>query len=285
VLFTNAIESLDTVLRRRGQLIVRTGSLAETLLPPWFITPGLEHQTDQLVEFRRHFGRTSFRKVARALTAARGAAVPLGTLRGIAGDKAPEYVRFLAWLGAATQLGDDVRLTRPIDNIGPTLEWYVADLCEHELCGNAAWAVRLEGLKVGGDYDVLAWLAPTLVYIECQTSASAAISVEDFRQFRRRDRALAPELSIMLIDSDDDLADLLARLTDGLCEEVRQHSGIGDPAWRPERPFVHPVPHYPGVNWGFRHLYVVTSGESIPTRLRRCLQHYHAEIKRYSFLA
>jgi hypothetical protein len=163
------------------------------------------------------------------------------------------------------------------------LEWYVADLCERDLQGSAAWSVQLEGLTVGGDYDVLAWLDPTLVYIECKSASPDQVPVEDFRQFRRRDQALAPELSIMLIDTTDDLTALLDRITEGLREEVRLSSGIAQQDWRPERPFIHPVPAYPGVNWGFRHLYMVNTAGSITTRLRRCLQHYHAEVKRRSF--
>jgi hypothetical protein len=166
-------ESIDDVLRRRGQLMLETGNLGDILLP-------LDHEDPPLLgqlvnRYRELFGKDSFRKVARALTAARGAPVPRTALEGIAGRATAGYIEFLEALDVAQSSDADVRLTRRIRDIGPSLEWYVKDLCECELRGSAEWSVKLEGLPTGGDFDVLAWLAPALAYIELKSSAPSGI--------------------------------------------------------------------------------------------------------------
>ena len=62
--------------------------------------------------------------------------------------------------------GDDRLLTTlRVDTFGPTLEWYVAQRCQRELHGSAAWLVMPEGLPTGRDFDVLAWLDPLLLHV------------------------------------------------------------------------------------------------------------------------
>jgi hypothetical protein len=46
----------------------------------------------------------------------------------IAGREADQCVEFLVGLGVAERSDTHVTLTRKINDIGPTLEWYVADV-------------------------------------------------------------------------------------------------------------------------------------------------------------
>src|SRR5947209_2244916 len=88
-------------------------------------------------------------------------------------------------------------------SVRPTLEWYVAEICKRELAGDAEWAVQLEHLPVGGDFDVLGWLAPTLLCVELKSGQPSDVSEFELRNFLQRDQELAPDLSILLIDTDD----------------------------------------------------------------------------------
>lgn len=54
---------------------------------------------------------------------------------------------------------------RPITSFGPTLEWYVAELLRREFGAEALWGVKFRRPNVGGDYDVLAKLDGSLLYI------------------------------------------------------------------------------------------------------------------------
>jgi hypothetical protein len=277
-------ESVDAVLRRRGHVPVMTGKLEDTILPWWFIHPGLNRKPDHLYELRKLLATETFRKLLRALTAAHGGAVQLAKLTGIAGGATEEYLSFLEHgLRIVERAAAGVWLTKTVDNIGPTLEWYVADLCEQELRGSAAWSVQLEGVPIGGDYDVLAWL-DLLVYIELKSSAPKDVSDSELKQFLQRSQELAPEVAVLLIDTDTSLAPLLDRLNAVILPVLRKASGIADPAWQPERPSIQPLPDFPGVSFGHRRIYITNSQPSILTQLRRCVRHHHAHIKGTTFL-
>jgi hypothetical protein len=189
-------DSVETILRRRGQLIASTGSLVDTLLPSWGMIPGLEQELDQLIQFRTFFERPSFRKLTRAITAAQGAPVAITALAAIAGKKTADYIKFLAWLGVVIQHGGHVQLARPIDNIGPTLEWYVADLCERDLHGSAAWSVHTSPTHPGPTWSIervilLRRKAPAAHRLDVAGGVSAVLGVGGRGATRRQ---LAPRV-------------------------------------------------------------------------------------------
>jgi hypothetical protein len=271
-------DSVISVLRRRGHVITLRQDPVALLLP-------LEREDidfESVSDFWALFGKSSFRKTLRRLLTARGGLVDIDSLASVAGKSATQYVAFLEELAVAEVKGRQARLTRHVDNIGPTLEAYLAHLCRAELAGTAEWGVRLEHVSHGGDFDVLAWLDPTLVYVEAKSSSPASLSESELRHFLQRSVELAPDLAILLIDTTDDLTPLLDRLTEIMVPVVRRSSGIGDESWRPDRNFVRPVEGYPGVNHGYFRIYLTHSDPSIVTQLRRCLLHYHARVKGHS---
>ena len=97
---------------------------------------------------------------------------------------------------------------------------------------------------------------------------------------------LAPELAILLIDTEDDLGKtgLLERLYEVMLPTVRLASGIQDPEWRRERPFIAPQAGYPGVSFGYFRFYITNSKPSIKRQLERCLGHYNKNVKGQTFL-
>jgi hypothetical protein len=278
-------DAVQSILRHRGHVLAGEGDLRHILLPlrgdPILGDPVISGE-----DFNRFvdlFGKRSFRQVARQLIAAHGASVPLATLRGYAAAAAVEYVEFLESLGVARRDDDQATVTRNLDNIGPTLEWYVAELCRRELSGSSAWGVKLDGLTPGGDYDVLAWLPPTLMYVETKSSHPSQVSDGDIRNFLQRSSVLAPEMAVLLVDTSESMDDLLQRLFELMLPPLRESSGIKDETWCPDEPFVRPQAGYPGISWGCKRIYVTNSKPTILTQLRRCLQHYHARVKGASF--
>lgn len=269
-------EQLETSLRRRGHLPIQRDNLDSILVPFEAGHGNLEPNQQQYLD---SFGKASFRKFARKLIAACGQSVPTEQLQEICGAKADGYAALLQRLGVAEHLPDGVRLTRQIDNIGPTLEWYVAQLCQRELFGSAEWSVKLEGLRTGGDYDVLAWLDPLLMYVETKSSALTGVDESQLRNFLQRTVELAPDLAVLLIDTSDDLADLLGRLDEIISPITLRASTIPIMTTYYEQLLVRPQADYPGVSFGYRRIYVTNSEPSILTQLRRCLQHYHVHVK------
>lgn len=274
-------EPVGAILKRRGFAIAARGKKRDVVLPLWREIP---LSGEQIGEFLRLFNKPAFRKLIREVALATDG-VSMERLHRIAPHRAHEYVDLLVNLEVVARSEAQVSLEGAINNIGPTLEWYVADVCEREFEGSAEWSVELSGGQYG-DYDVLAWLPPSLVYIETKSCRPREVSDSALKHFLQRGIDLAPELAILLIDTEDDLekTGLLERLFEVMLPTVQLQSGIRDAKWRPERPFIAPQPGYPGVSFGYRRFYVTNSTPSIKRQLERCLGHYNKNVKGQAFV-
>lgn len=281
------ISDLSSVLRRRGLEPQRTGDIGRTLYPHDNWQRILERHGQFKYheyfprEFTSHyldrFGKASFRKMIRRLLRDGRQFVETEELRKIAGGSTVDYLTYLERTLLIEQEGNQVRLTREICDIGASLEHYVAMLCERELRGAAEWGVLLENLpRSGGDYDVLAWLEPSLVYVECKSARPSNIGESELREFLQRSFELAPDLAILLIDTDTDLTSFV---NDKINPIIREEFGIE------EEGFMSVKEHgdYPRVFFGAFRIYVINSKKSILGQLRRCLQLYYAHSKAASF--
>ena len=81
---------------------------------------------------------------------------------------------------------------------GPTFEWYVAGVCLNELASIAYWGVKVE--KLTGDYDVVLIRENQVGYIECKSGKLENIKRNEITNFFLRERILAPQFSIYLVD-------------------------------------------------------------------------------------
>ena len=81
---------------------------------------------------------------------------------------------------------------------GPSFEWYVSTVCVEELSSIAYWGVKVEDLT--GDYDVVLIRENQIGYIECKSGKLSNITKQHIENFLERERALAPQFSIYLID-------------------------------------------------------------------------------------
>ena len=273
-------ENIEAVLKRRGFTIGKRGNYQDILLP-------LEREPplsgEQINEFRRLFSKISFRKLCREIILGQG---ELNRLTKIASGRADEHIEFLEDLGVVQRSNHNVVLSRQINNIGSTLEWFVADVCKREFDGSAEWSVCLPQVRHGSDFDVLAWLPPTLMYIETKSKRPSGLEGSELKHFLQRGEELAPDLAILLIDTEDDLdrSGFVSRLFEVMLPTVRLASGITDPTWRhDEKPLIAPIPGYREVHFGYRRFYVINSDPSIQGQLRTCLRHYHRHVKGQPF--
>ncbi len=140
----------------------------------------------------------------------------------------------------------------------------------------------LEGLPTGGDFDVVAWLSPLLVYIECKSSHPGGISVDEIRHFLQRRRELSPEMVIFLVDTDSDLAPLVDKFTQAMLPVMRaQERKPAD--WQPAEPYLRSSQAYPSVWYGWPGIHLTSTKLGVEVALRRCLQHYHQKVKGRTF--
>ena len=98
---------------------------------------------------------------------------------------------------------------RPITSFGPTLEWYVAELLRREFGAEALWGVKFRRPNVGGDYDVLAKLDGSLLYIEVKSSPPKQVTDSEVVAFLDRVQDLSPDVSVFLMDTELRMKDKL----------------------------------------------------------------------------
>jgi hypothetical protein len=114
---------------------------------------------------------------------------------------------------------------RPITSFGPTLEWYIAELLKREFGAEVLWGVKFKRPKVGGDYDVLAKLDGSLLYVEVKSSPPKQVMVSEVAAFLDRVADLAPETAVFLMDTELRMKDKLVPMFE---HELAKRS-IGSP--------------------------------------------------------
>lgn len=154
-----------------------------------------------------------------------------------------------------------------IDNIGPTLEWYVAEWFRSWLQVPARHSVAIKGVADGGDLDVVAFVDGIRVMVECKSGSPSQITETDIKLFLRRAADFNPEIAILLIDTEsriDQQVDMLNRFRSG-----------GDPLTAQDG-------HH-GLFWGARHIYVINTRPSIGDALSAVLRLYYSKIRHIAF--
>jgi len=251
--------TIDTALRRRGWAIAgRSGT--DRLLLPRSAEPAA---VDGYYAHLRHY---HFRRLLQELVEQRTltpAAVRRLEERWGARAVGRTFDRLAAY-GLLVRRPEGLRLaTAHVRAFGDTLEWFVAQVFLREFAAPAAWDVRIRRVRKGGDFDVLVLLDGRLGYVECKASPPYNVSADVLAGFLERVRGLAPDFTILVIDTtllvDRNIIDNLTRLL--------QEAGVPPPVTRAA----------PGVYQMGRGvpLFVVTSRRSLVANLALCLRRLH----------
>ena len=113
-------------------------------------------------------------------------------------------------------------------NLGPTLEWLVAEVLRRELDFEVARNVPLRGGSTGGDLDVVACAEGLLLYVEVKSGPPKHIDSSQVAAFLDRVEAIAPHGAIFFEDTELRMKDKIVVL---FTEEL-QRRGV---AQRPRR--------------------------------------------------
>ena len=205
------MDQVEAMLARRGVTVSKTGRGDECLCPA----------PQHLDGYYARLARYSFRLLLRDVIK-RGERITLRDLtRYASDDSAAGDVAYLASIGLLARdfgglardfgglapegglepRGDAWRLERRVPGFGPTLEWYVAEVLRRELLAPALTDVRLGPPGPGGDYDVLANLDGSLLYVETKSSPPKQIYAPEVAAFLERAAVLAPEIAVFLVDT------------------------------------------------------------------------------------
>jgi hypothetical protein len=156
---------------------------------------------------------------------------------------------------------------KEIHNIGPTLEWYVAEWFRSWLQVPARHGVAIKDVADGGDLDVVAFVDSIRVMVECKSGSPSQITENDIRLFLQRSADFNPEIAVLLIDTEsriDQQVEMLNRFRTG-----------SDPLTAQD--------DHNSVYWGARHIYAINTRVSIADSLSKVLRLYYSKIRHIAF--
>jgi hypothetical protein len=199
-------------LRRRG---IRCGPSRHL----GALVPRSARGRDALYELLKHY---SFRLFLRDLIRARRGARAAELTHYCSLPTAQRYLLHLRGMGLVrTTAGGRFRLRRHgIHSFGPTLEWFVARSLQREFGIPTAWGLRPGGTGGGGDYDVVGLADGALIYVEVKSSAPRNIEPPQIAAFVERVLGLAPDVAILLNDTQ---LRMLDKLVPALRAALRRH--------------------------------------------------------------
>lgn len=200
--------SVSDTLRRRG-LVLKRLNPPERLL--WGAAWSAELEADLYTQLKRN----SFRIFLRDLIA-RGPARKEELARFCSPATVARYLAFLQNRGLVEDGGGRFRVRQAkVRSFGETLEWLVARILTEEFGAQAAWGVKLSGVRAGGDYDVLARLENALIYVEVKSSPPKHIHEREVAAFLDRVGELAPDLAVFFVDTELRMRDKIVPLFEG----------------------------------------------------------------------
>lgn len=183
---------IEAIFKRRGRRVAAFEDTNELLFDP---TPH-----DAFEKYYPVFHSLAFRRIIRLVANSQGA-LSIEEICSECPDLKAEKIDDV--LTKAIQLKllvsqDAKYLPSRSVGFGPTFEWYVAAVCIEELSSIAYWGVKVENLT--GDYDVVLIRENQVGYIECKSGKVSNIDRSDIKNFLERERILAPQFSIYLVD-------------------------------------------------------------------------------------
>ncbi len=184
--------SITAIFKRRGRIV-----------------NGFNDERSLLFDLKRHgfaqehfdaLNSSSFRKVVRTV-----AESPTGLDESsiLAECGVPNVEKVCTRLAQATKLGmiaskEGIYSPSKASGFGHTFEWYVAMVCQLQLASISYWGVTIDGID--GEYDVVLIRENQVGYIECKSGRLGNISNDDVGNFLKRERLLAPQFSVYLVD-------------------------------------------------------------------------------------
>jgi hypothetical protein len=201
------ILELRGVLKRRGLELFRRNPTQHLLFPAHF-PPS---RKDRFYEL---FQKYSFRLFLREILIHRGRFRIADVVRFSNVETGRRYLRALMDLDLAEPAArHGYRLRHPSpSSLGPTLEWFLAEVLRREFFCPAFYGLRCRGTRFGGDYDVVALVEGWLVYIEVKSSPPKNIEGGEIQAFLTRLQDLLPQIAFFFVDTELRLRDKIIPL-------------------------------------------------------------------------
>ena len=185
--------TLEIMLKRRGFTIHRKESSGDLLVP----------DRKYAAAFFNKLKKYSFRLFLREVIKYQGSFTLEKVTRYATKEVSALYVDFLLNSGLAESFGRGYRLKkRPVKSFGETLEWFVSRLMKNDFYAETAWGVKFKRPRIGGDYDVIAKVDSSLLYMEIKSSPPKGIYDREITFFLNRVEDLSPDISVFFVDTE-----------------------------------------------------------------------------------
>jgi hypothetical protein len=207
---TELTPSLEILLKRRGFRIYKKEPSDDLLIPEKRYING----------YYEMLKKYSFRLFLREVIKKQEFFTVQDVARYATADVTKDYVDYMCSIGLLEKLPDGYRLTiRPIKSFGETLEWFVAEIFRNEFFVEAIWGLRFKRPAVGGDYDLIAKVDGSILYMEIKSSPPKQIYQNEISAFFDRVFDLYPEISIFFVDTELRMKDKIVLMFD---EELKK---------------------------------------------------------------
>ena len=185
--------SLDVLLKRRGFKIYKKEPSEDLLLPE-------DKFIDSLYEMMKRY---SFRLFLREVIKHQKFFKIENVTRYATSAVTENYLDYLIKIGIVENVPGGFKLKpSPIKSFGETLEWFIAETFKVEFEAEAIWGIRFKRPRVGGDYDLIAKVDGSILYMEIKSSPPKQIYQQEISAFFDRVSDLSPEISIFFVDTE-----------------------------------------------------------------------------------
>jgi hypothetical protein len=140
-------------------------------------------------------------------------------------DVTKEYIDLLVTMGLLEKRADSYSLgKRTIKSFGTTLEWFLAEILRREFEAEAIWGMKFKRPIVGGDYDLIAKVDSSVLYMEVKSSPPKQIYANEISAFLDRVVDLLPEIAVFFMDTELRMKDKIVPMFE---EELKRRSEGG----------------------------------------------------------
>jgi len=214
--------TLEGMLRLRGFKVHKKEPSDDLLMP----------NAMHVDRFYRMMNRYSFRLFLREVIKHQEGFRKRDVARYATAEVTGGYVDFLSGVGLLAREGGTYRLGRRIKSFGETLEWFLAEVMRREFQTEALWGVKFRGQRVGGDYDLIARVDGSLLYMEIKSSPPKQIYAPEVAAFLDRVEDLNPAVSIFFVDTELRMKDKMVPMFE---EELARRKSTPPPVARIEK--------------------------------------------------
>ncbi|NCO82800.1 MAG: hypothetical protein COZ31_07890 [Nitrospirae bacterium CG_4_10_14_3_um_filter_44_29] len=214
---------LEALLKRRGFRIYKKEPSEDLALPA-------KRFLDDFYEMLKKY---SFRLFIRDVIKHQEYFMKEQVARYAASDVTGAYVDFLLSVKMVEPADDGFRLIkRRIKSFGETLEWFLCETFRREFAVEAAWGVKFKRPGVGGDYDVIAKIDGSILYMEVKSSPPKQIYNSEIAAFLDRTFDLSPEIAVFFMDTELRMKDKIVPMFE---EELKKRFPAPPPVTRIEK--------------------------------------------------